>query len=94
MFNKGHQSSKKMTIKSVVFRGFQHVSTIPGVFQEWWGIHSFRPETGGQMSQCQCVTWPQVDVPGNSKASELKDFMARELQVSPYTFKLQLDLGV
>lgn len=29
-----------------------------------------------------------VDVPGNSKASELKDFMARELQVSPYTFKL------
>ena len=42
----------------------------------------------------QCVTWPQVDVPGNSKASELKDFMARELQVSPYTFKLQLDLGM
>eukprot|EP00435_Cladocopium_sp_Y103_P066354 s177_g28.t1 len=29
-----------------------------------------------------------VDVPGNSKASELKDFMAREVQVSPYTFKL------
>ena len=48
--------------------------------------------SGGQMSQC--VTWGQVDVPGNSKASELKDFMARELQVSPYTFKLQLDLGV
>ena len=37
---------------------------------------------------------PQVDVPSSSKASELKDFMARELQLSPYTFKLQLDLGM
>ena len=31
-----------------------------------------------------------MDIPGNSKASEVKDFVARELQMSPYTFKLQL----
>jgi hypothetical protein len=48
----------------------------------------------GVKCRSSLVTWPQVDVPGNSKASELKDFMARELQVSPYTFKLQLDLGM
>ena len=32
----------------------------------------------------------KVDIPENSKASEVKDFVARELQMSPYTFKLLL----
>jgi len=36
----------------------------------------------------------KVDIPENSEASEVKDFVARELHMSPYTFKLITSLGL
>lgn len=45
----------------------------------------------GQLPRCFPIASErsEFDISGSSSASELKDFMARELQLSPYTFKLR-----
>ena len=50
------------------------------------------PGTGTPTRSTPRATFFKVDIPENSKASEVKDFVARELHMSPYTFKLLLGL--